>query len=773
MRTLLRSITFVLLVSSFASGAQDFSITVNNIGIGNNWRAGDVTPIHVTISSLHTQPVSAWVQWEVPDADGDMVLWGRPITLAPMQDTSTWLYAPTRGWDTQDTAWAVRLRELDENKPTGELGILQFSPQSIGAIQIGPRLGSIAVFGTRRLGLSGYLPTKPEVKQEAALPVSGLVANDLPDAWPCYETLSALVWADAQPTFSFRQAQALQDWVSRGGHFILSLPSIGDPWAFGSPNAQLGAFTDGITPVIAQVPIQSLDGIVGRKNNWPAIDLTIRVFGNLNDDWQSDIAPLLWLKDGRVVAIQKTVGFGSVTIVGIDLTNGQLASLGLPESDVLWNRILGKRSDTPAQNTIKQLISVDKLSPSIPKINSLSAGKMIAQEIAMTTTASGKLGIVFLFVVSYLLIAGPLGYYILHVKNKLQWSWVLFVCSAAIFTVGTWFVAASTSGVRVPLKHVTIVDHVFGGGGQRVTGWFSLFLPNFGNTEVSLEGESNNLLLPWTPPDASMTPDFIDKREILVNVSHVPHAFNQPARATTANFAYTWKGILEHSFYDSLLRISPDNPPSIKTDPSMEYPVQLQGAIRNNATESLTDVTIVWVTAEQRMGPSFDSDDTLGTVPEWVASQQSGQTLNKMFAWDKALLESGEELQLGNLHAKSITTFTNGATQYQSNEPFRNARLSPKEWKTKIEMLSLYSHLTPPVYQKEANAKQGPASYHAIREGGRGLDLAQWFSRPCIIVMGFLPAAPLPVTVTVDGDEITRSEGVTYVRWVYPLEQSQ
>jgi hypothetical protein len=774
MRQLLRSISFVPLVLSCATAAQEFSITVNSLGIGNNWRAGDVTPLHLTVSSSSKQPISAWVQWEVPDADGDMVLWGRPITLAPMQDTSTWLYAPTRGWDSQDTAWTLRLRELHENVPTGELGILLFSPKSVGAIQIDSRLGSIAVFGSRRLGLSGYLPTIPDVKQESALLVSGLRAIDLPDAWPCYETLSALVWADAKPDFSFRQAQALQDWVTRGGHFIMSLPSLGDPWAFGSQNSQLASFTDGLSPAIAQVPMQTLDGIIGRKNNWPAIDVTIRIFGNRNDDWQSDVVPLLWLKDGRVVAVQKTIGFGSVTIIGIDLTSGQLASLGLPEPDVLWNRVLGKRSDTPSQNTIKQLTAANKLSPSIPKITSLPAGKIIAQEIAMTTTASGKLGIVFLFVVSYWLIGGPIVYYILHVKNKLQWSWVCFVSTAVLFTLGTWVVAASTSGVPVPLKHVSIVDHVFGGGGQRITGWFSLFLPNFGNTEISLEGESNNLLLPWTPPDASMTPDFIDRREIVVQVSHVPHKFKQPARATTANFAYKWEGILEHSYYDALIRISPDDPPSIKTNTSQAYPVQLQGAIVNNATKSLKDVTIIWVTAEQLSAPALDDDGTLGTVPTWVSSLQSGQPLNKMFAWRVPTWESETYLQLDDLHPNTVSTFTNAAdNRYQFDEPFRKVVLSPKEWKTRMEMLSLYSHLTPPVYQKQADAKQGPASYHSIREGGRGLDLAEWFSRPCIIVMGFLQNAPLPVQITVDGDKIASSKGVTFVRWVYPLEQSQ
>ena len=265
MRILLHSIIFLILVARTGNAADDFSIVVNSVGIGNNWRAGDITPVHVTVTSNKNEPIAAWIQWEVPDADGDMVLWGRPITLAPMRETSTWLYAPTRGWDKPDTAWTLRLRELENNEPTRELETIRFSPQSVGAIIVDPRMETFAVVGTRRLGLGGYLPTSPEVKQESAMVVSGLTAENLPDAWPCYQSLSALVWADAKPELTFRQSEAFQDWVSRGGHLIITLPSIGDPWAFNSQNPPLATFTEGIKPELTTVPLHSFDSVLGRN----------------------------------------------------------------------------------------------------------------------------------------------------------------------------------------------------------------------------------------------------------------------------------------------------------------------------------------------------------------------------------------------------------------------------------------------------------------------------------------------------------------------------
>jgi hypothetical protein len=774
MRTFRLSIFLISFVANFGFAAEDFSLVVNNVGIGNNWRTGSITPVNVTVTSSKKEPISAWIQWEVPDADGDTVLWGRPITLTPMGETTTWLYAPTRGWDKPDTVWTIRLREFEDSSPIGELAFLRFSPLSIGAQLVDSRLESIAVIGTRRLGLSNYLPLKPEIKQEASMIVSGLTAKDLPDSWPCYESTDVLVWADATPDLNLRQSQAIEDWVSRGGHLVISLPNLGNQWSLGSTNAPLETLTSGLQTEISQINITKLHFILGRNNNWTNIKVPIRFFGNVHDDWSKDLCPLLWLDDGRVLAVQKRVGFGSVTMIGVDLTNGQLASLGLPETDVLWNRVLGKRSDTPSIKTLDQLDVSSKLSPAIPKVATLPTGKLVAQEIAMSTTASGKLGIVFVIVVLYWIIGGPLSYYILRQRRKLQWSWVLFVLSAAIFTFASWVIAASTSGVSVSLKHFSVLDQVYGSNGQRVTGWFSLFLPNFGKTNVSVQGEENNLLFPWAPPDVSMTPDFIDKREVIVNESNVPSAFNQPARSTTANFAFDWKGFVDEQFYNSIIRISPSDRPSVsKTTTGSNFP-KLNGSIKNNTQATIQDVTILLVSSSRPEPASFDVDSSLENSPTWINPKQSGQTLQEIYTWRVPTWRQDSIISLDDLIADSSSSFSNEIdNRYQIEDVFGKGTLSSSDWRAKMEMLSLYSHLKPPVYQKKPNSKQGPKSHHSIRQGGRKLDFSEWFSRPCIIVMGYIPNSPIPVTVTTNGNKINQSQGVTMVRWVYPLEQTQ
>ena len=67
MRTLLHNLAVLLLVTQLGYAAEDFSITVNNVGIGNSWRAGDITPINITVASNKPEPIAA-PTWRHPPA---------------------------------------------------------------------------------------------------------------------------------------------------------------------------------------------------------------------------------------------------------------------------------------------------------------------------------------------------------------------------------------------------------------------------------------------------------------------------------------------------------------------------------------------------------------------------------------------------------------------------------------------------------------------------------------------------------------------------------
>jgi hypothetical protein len=273
-----------------------------------------------------------------------------------------------------------------------------------------------------------------------------------------------------------------------------------------------------------------------------------------------------------------------------------------------------------------------------------------------------------------------------------------------------------------------------------------------------------------------LTPQFVDHREIVVNLDHVPNQFNQPARSTTSNFSYEWVGDIDHSFYDSLIRVVPNDEPVMLNPNGEDTTGVLSGSLINNARQPLENVSIVWVTDRRNSipPPGFFQNNTLAT---WTQRNKSGQPLNQMFSWRIPSWKSSETLDLSELEITRLANFRIANKRYEpdnSKSYYRiNTVLSKGEWRKKMEMLSLYSHLPPPTYQKNPASKQSPPYQQVTRTSGHNIDFAQWFGRPCIIVMGFMSNAPIPVEISVDGEQISKSTGETFVRWVYPLRDSQ
>ena len=50
--------------------------------------------MRVRLLSKLNEPTPVWVQWQVPNADGDIAECGRSLTLTPNQPALTWVYAP-------------------------------------------------------------------------------------------------------------------------------------------------------------------------------------------------------------------------------------------------------------------------------------------------------------------------------------------------------------------------------------------------------------------------------------------------------------------------------------------------------------------------------------------------------------------------------------------------------------------------------------------------------------------------------------------------------
>ena len=200
----------------------------------------------------------------------------------------------------------------------------------------------------------------------------------------------------------------------------------------------------------------------------------------------------------------------------------------------------------------------------------------------------------------------------------------------------------------------------------------------------------------------------------------------------------------------------------------------LTGKIINRLNTELSNVTVIWITDQHTNPPQQYVEN--GAIKPWNIANQCGKPLNQGFTWRLGSWNSNEILDLASLEISDDAKFEFAVTErYQPNNENNLWASTDKLYNDQqiiekhLEMMSVYSHLEPPIYQREQGSKKNPPWFQATRIGSRKLDFAQWFGRPCIIVMGFINDAPIPAPISIDGKQISESNGVTFVRWIYPL----
>ena len=803
----LRSIPFLLavLAATAQAGAMqpaedaDVEIEVEQIGVGNAYRPGAITAMRLVLTSSLDEPTPAWVQWEVPNAEGDIAEYGRSVVLNPGSRELLWLYAPLSPHTTDNTRWTVRVFEERDGRRRRELGgDSRISPARTGSARIDLDTGMIAVVGRARMRLEDYSNTwnkrtNPPGAHESTRIISGIAPQAMPDRWEGLIAFEAVVWSDAVPQqLRVDSAAALREYVRRGGHLIIILPEAGNPWGLGLlAETWLDDLLPGQAPRKVDVMLSKLMPIISKTRLPPVRDfeLSLRVFKEIGGSFNAidnRYEPLVAMEDGRVIAVQRLVDFGRITIIGIDLTSQRLASMRLPQADAFWNRILGRRNDTPQPDELLIMQDNDPRMLSRGSANEVSIGDgRLLDGINKSGEAAGGLLAAALLFAAYWVVAGPGGFFFLKHQRMVRHSWLVFAATAGVFTAIAW------GGVRLlrqsdtEFRHVTFLDHVVRPGTslgsephyQRAVSWGSLYLPKYGTVDVSIEpdpGESGqNLLFTWEAPPPKQPDRFPNVDRYVIDVGRSPADYKLPVRAAATQLYVNWMGALDPD-WGGTLRVDPDDPIRVIAGP--DGSPRLSGTLINDLPGVLRDVCVIWVSNNRIPQRQYVwEDDELS----WVPPFRSGEMLNTGDMWAS---DAGAEPWYPGTTLSLADFVPDGTTDLQRNidkkyiDPEEGDGLNipgvgRPEWQAGnlhnyMEMLSIYHQLTPPRYIREGN--KDPETAVITRRLTRELDLSAWFTRPCLIIIGYLDASETPVPILVDG-KTPRSEGLTVLRWIYPL----
>ena len=799
------------LATSPASLAEDaVEMRLEAFGALNAFRPGDMVGIRVQAQSRLPEPVECLLQWELPNADGDMVSHVRSITLAPGQKASRWLYArlpPEPPTTLAGEVFTLRAFEARDGRRVRELGSLRFrvgdAAQPTTPVDL--RDGLIGLIGEGRMGLEPLestfegdrIPSMAEATRLArvAKPL------DLPDRWEGLSSLETLVWggrAGPQGVPDDR-LQALRQWIERGGHLVVVLPEGSDAWGLrGAKHGLSDLLPTTGSKVVEGLGVRDLLPLLSKRDDLRRGDA--RVSATVFDPRGMDRgwAPLLWLPrggdpalravQGQALVVQRLLGAGRVTLVGLDvdaLHRQALSGRGLPDADTFWNAVLGRRADAPLEADYRAWNEAQprRLVRAVGAQRDAGQPDFIRDALASGSSGGWRALLVAGFLVVYMVLAVPLPWFLLRAKRLLRWIWPTFAAVALLASIAAWGLVSSVGGPDTAVRHLTVLDAVEDGSTEptvRGVSWISAALGGFGTASLRLgDAGGRDLLIDWSPPGVPRQafPDTAQGERAV----DVPGELQVPARSTTTDLQAWWTRPPPPA-WGRVVQQDPTSPVRAVTRTGSSPRMALEGTLRHTLPGPLREVTLVHV-GPFTWQPRGWSDANGGQITPSALPPRPAR-IATVREWDGgpldvaavlypsgSVLEKSRPVHPGSLDQGSLVTGL--AEKY--TDPLRSElnRLAPivpgastNSAPDALQMLSLFQMLQPPEYRRDAT--QGVDAVRVVRSLGRELDLSAWFTRPCLIVTGFLDDQPLPVPLALDGDR-TESRGRIMVRWILPL----
>jgi hypothetical protein len=788
---------FLLVCASKLLAQADVDVALDVFGAGGAYRPGDFTGIRLTLTSNLREPHAVHVVWEVPEGLGDISEQTRaPVALSPGQPVQVWMYAKLLPTVDARTLWTVRVYGDDDGRRGEELGGAIVGPstaQTRGLPPIPIEEGIIGVVGRaggRAAALNDYnirldrAAGVPQTGHERTNIIDGLSPQDLPDRWEGLDLFEAVVWTNATPgDLPDAQARALREWIERGGHLVIILQSAGNDWGLGAlAVTPLHDLLPQTQPRTDEVALSDLLPVISKRNEIGAVDdipVAIRVFETVDNYYEPFIA-LPW-PDRRVVALQRLHGFGRITVLGIDINNGQL--LARPrngrggefvEADVIWNRILGRRVDSLQLGQLNTLQENDQLNRSYRRALSTGRGQLILDEINLQGEALKGIGLAFFLFVVYWLLAGPLGFTLLKSTHRVRHAWLAFALTSVVFTVLAWIGVWVFRQKDVQVQHLTFLDFVqlpsddprAGQQAHRATSWFTVFLPGYGNRALELanQGGGRNLLTAFSPPGVEET-RFRNVSRYTVSMND-PSRYTVPARSTTKQMYARWWGTLESE--EDWNRIFQVIEPITMTRQGTT--TLITGQIGHSLPAPLSNVRIILI--EPRYTTRREYRDDVGVDPVFLTGGALVR-VSKSVAPRQTQMPPDTPFDISGIGTATAGSFTMELNDWLADiggladdGSGMQPGLGDGMRSSLFKILSFYHQMPPPQYTRTSQMSDTQPAL--VRSLGRELDLSPWLTRPCIILYGEIADSEMPVPFEVDGER-PESNGRTIVRWIYPL----
>lgn len=722
-----------------------------DVGLNGLAMAGQWTPMRLTLNNQSADVVAVECRWVLNDLDGDRIIAERSVTLNPLTPTVVWLYAPIPTTQSTSENWTIQV--IDEK--SREI----ITAQSIRAsVLLDPAQSTvIGVLGGQTMKLRDFDPDQigPVTGHEPITIHSNLVLDELPDRWYGLSMLRTLVWTPlgGDPgQMPPRVQRALRTWVERGGHLVLVMPHVGEPWS--------GSALSDLLPVEAKDMrrVERFDLLrLGTVQTTDLPRVPALVFDTQTPQSNTLIAENT---DGTGDALVATgrYGFGRVTLVGINLASPVVAALNLPNGrNRIWNEILHANRPLFTKDYIQNQIQQGNM-VSVNQRDVRVLGFFLPTDISMTGAAAVPLLLSILIFGIYWLVAGPITFGILKARNMAQYSWLAFLACVMVFSLIAWSLAYALQPHSLRIEHVSILDIDGNTDTVRTQSWFSLLIPDFGIVDVavapSIENNTNTLANLGTGFESSESTAYIDPQTYTFDAGR-PSLMSVPARATAKSFNANYMGPLTANMPG--LSANWTLPVVRKFEIVNSFP---QGQIVHNLPGELHDVLIVFAPGRGSIPWVWRTDNWKpGEALNLNSKPNQSNWLVQRLPYYPPKREWKQEGFLG-VHMDQGLGRSTGAGASPSV-------VSNDQIVRDLEALTFFDALPPPDF-RDTNFSSMALGIHAYRRPlGHQTDLTHLIDGRRLIVLGHLRDSPMPMPLTVDQDAVADQTGRTLVRYLY------
>ena len=291
-----------------------------------------------------------------------------------------------------------------------------------------------------------------------------LSAADIPERPEPLDGLSALVWAGDSGGLTEGQRRSIERWVVDGGQLIV----LGGPdW-----QARAAAFAD-LLPLedIDAVDEVSLDELVA----WSGGGTTALIPATISSGALRTGGRALVREGDTVVASYRPLGGGRVIFIGADLASNEFR--GWEGAPILWSRLL------PSSAIVTQLIG-----GGFPVKQAIDASMVNALQ-TIPTLAVPPPGLLLAVIVGYILLIGPVSYFVLRRLDRRELAWITAPLLVLSFTACSYGIGRAMKGSDVVVNQVAIV-RTSPAGAATVETYAGVFSPERASYDLSTDADA-------------------------------------------------------------------------------------------------------------------------------------------------------------------------------------------------------------------------------------------------------------------------------------------